>query len=209
MIRLQFIICMVALMACNSDDISTVCDTNVIKDIPEKDKDSADIAMKQKIFTLANIQDISQGFNESQIRIWFGYSADIENLLIFEKVNGDWAGTYNKLQYNYDETADSLQSVNRVSKKISPKSGWQPFVDSLYKLGFRELPDMSRISGYDTNRDGNWFTVEYADCKTYKVYRYQDPWDYKNKFLQAKQVTEICLLLERQFDFSRLGKVPF
>lgn len=202
-------VAIIIVSGCDTNNTTTVCNGVVTKDLPERDKDTSTIVLKEKIFRLANLPDIGNGFNETQIRIWFSYSANIENLLIFEKVGGIWTGSYNTLEYHYPEDTDTLQSINRTSKKIEPKSGWPVFTDSLFKLGLRDLPDMGNIPGYELARDGHWFTVEYADCKMYRIYRYQSPWGWENEFPQAKQVVQISQLLEREFGFTGIGKQPF
>ncbi|MGB8190380.1 MAG: hypothetical protein WCF67_00615, partial [Chitinophagaceae bacterium] len=191
------------LISCHSKQRSperNKCTGNsIIKNIPEGDKDSAHIAIKDKIFKLANLPDLENGFDELQIRIWFAYSSTIENLLIFSKVNGKWEGSYNRLEFYYDSTSRQLTAINRISKAFSPKSGWKLFTDSLAKLGLYNLPDRTAIPGYELERDGHWIAVEFADCKNYKVYRYQSPWGYQDKFPQAKQIVSISKLIENEF----------
>jgi hypothetical protein len=167
--------------------------------MPSIAQDSSMQKIRKQVLQLANLQDLQNGFNELQIRVWLAYSGIVENVLIFAKINNRWEGSSNRLEFSYDSVTNQLVSIKRESKLISPKSGWQVFTDSLLSFGVADLPDMTDIPGYGIERDGSWITIEYANCKVYRLYSYQTPWALQDKFTQAKKIVDISNLIERQF----------
>lgn len=203
-----FIVCLTLIYAysCKSNKplpANTKCGTNpIIKYKPFAGDTSSD-EIKRKVLGLAGLEDLENGFNEQQVRIWFTFSSPIENLLILSKTAAGWSGSYEQLNFQYDADNGDLISIKRASRAVTPRSGWKFLADSLYKLEIYNLPDMSQIPGYELERDGHWITVEYADCKSYRIYRYQSPWGYEKQFWQAAMVTQISRLAKEQFDISQ------
>ena len=186
------------------------CDNDsIVKNVPLGELDTSMQRAKMKILHFADLEDLQNGFDESQIRIWFSYSATTENVLIFSKTNNEWTGSNNRLEFLYDSISTELTDINRTSKPIIPKSGWSLFTDSLFKLGLHTMPDMTEIPGYELNRDGHWITIEYADCKIYRLVRYQFPQGLTERYPEAKRIVDACRLIERHFGLSDLGQVPF
>ena len=190
----------IVLFACNSKPKD--CNKEVFrKSIPEYRMDSSIIKIGKKIESLAGLESLENGYKDIQIRIWFSYSGDVEHLIILKKMNGNWSGSLSKLQYVYGGKRDTLVSIKRDIKIIHPKSEWKTFIDSLYKLDISTLPDITLFQGYSISHDGYWFTVEIADCNSYKIYSYNNPMEYANNFSPANNVIAICRLIENQLDF--------
>lgn len=178
---------------------------SLITDIPVNRTDTNTIQIRDKIERLAGLTKIDTGFNGLQIRVWYAYSSNVEHLILLTRTENNWSGTLNTLKYSYDENNGSLVSINRISKNVFPKSGWKAFGDSIISMGILELPDMSAINGYELGTDGNWFTVDFANCRKYRYSAYQSPWYYADKFLQARRVVNISNLIENELDFKRFS----
>lgn len=162
--------------------------------------------IKENILRLSRLRNLETGFNEMQIRIGYAYSSDREDLIILTKENGSWSGAINNLKFNYDSVKHTHISIDRVSKSIVPVNGWEFLVNELLKAKILELPDMSAIDNYPLARDGNWLSVEFADCKKYRYYSYQSPWAYADLHWQAKCAVKISSIIEKEFGYSRLVK---
>jgi hypothetical protein len=178
-------------LLCNSCDSITPGRENcsmsdsLTSDVPVNRTDSTSVNIKNRIELLAGLTRIDTGFNGLQIRIWYSYSSDVEHLILLIDSNNHWSGSLNTLRYVHDR--GNLISVSRTIKEIFPQSGWTMFIDSLKTMGILTLPDMSTIPNYESGTDGNWLTVEFANCRKYRYYSYQSPWGYVDEFWQAKR----------------------
>lgn len=161
---------------------------------------------KEKILRLSGLRDLALGYDEMQIRIGYAYSSDREDLIVLTKENDKWSATIDSLKYNYDPVKDTLISIDRVSKSVIPVNGWKVLINELMESKILTLPDMSSIENYPLSYDGNWLGVEFADCKKYRYYSYQDPWGYESLHWQAKYAVQISSIIEREFGFIRLVK---
>jgi len=144
------------------------------------------------------LDSLEAGYDFLQIRIWLGHSMAIVNHVVILKCkNQKWDGQL--VSYNIE---DENNYVSKKVRKISPTSGWDALIDSLYKLGIVTLPHETDIAGYSgAGADGISYDFEIATAKSYRVYSYSNPKDNSN-FRQAVNVLQIANLLEKEFDFE-------
>lgn len=172
-------------------------------DIPVAFTDSEFVKFKRKILEFVGLAPLTQGFSQLQVRIWYGYPySNRENLLVFTKTADKWTGESLLLRY-WSEKTDGKDSVSADKKSVTPQSGWSVFIDSLISRGMLTLRDCSDIPGYSCLGAGNSIIVEFATCDTYRIYRLDEPWRMAAKFEEAKRITEINAIIERQLSFRR------
>ena len=154
--------------------------------------------INQDAFAL-QLDSLEAGYDSLQIRIWLGHSlARVRHVVILKYKDQEWRG---QLVSFSDETGNH-HPVKKV-RKVSPNSGWDILIDSLYKLGIVTLPNETAIAGYSCNggTDGVSYNFEIATSNRYRYYRYDNPEDCKS-FWQARNVLQIASLLENEFDFK-------
>jgi len=71
-----------------------------------------------------------------------------------------------------DTVNGQVEVVDKLSKKIIPKSNWAELVDSVTKLGVINLPDMSKYSGAS---DAFFVVIEIPNKNSYRLYSYVTP----------------------------------
>ena len=159
---------------------------------------------KGKMEKMVGLSSLENGFDSLQIRIWYGVALrDKLQLLLLKKSNAKWSAELDSLVLYYDKNHDSLVSVTKHTEIKQPLSGWEKFIDSLYKSGILVLPDANAIKDYEYCQDGDGVTVEIAMQRKYRIYNYPC-FNSQIGISEAKKVELIIQLLEKEFSFSRL-----
>ena len=195
----------------NSKSERPILHDTVLTDIPNSRRNSESRKIKSKIESLAALEDIEKGYKDSAIRLWFTNSSNIEALFILTKKDGRWQGEFQKLDFVYSSDIDkssiakedTLTSIKKMVKSLSPKSGWAVLMDSLDRLGLFILPDMELLKDYGLGTDGRWVTVEIATSEKYRIYSYQEPFSHANRFREAASMEKIGTLIENEFNYKR------
>ncbi len=87
------------------------------------------------------LPSLANGFNGTEIRIWFGYAlSDSIQILKIGKANSQWTAKLYSINYRMTEQNDSLILFNSDSLSKTPKSGRKTFTDSLNNLAFLHCP---------------------------------------------------------------------
>lgn len=82
---------------------------------------------------------------------------------------------------------------------MTPKSGWDKFINELLSLKIMTLPNMDDIPGLQDNwTDGVTYNIEIATKKRYRFYSYHLPDKFEDNFWQAKNMTEILSLISTE-----------
>jgi len=188
---------------CTSANI--ISEDSIIKDIPVTKNGSLPSYYKfvKKNEGKLNLSNLENGVDSIEIRIWFGYSAnDTAQAIIIKNIRGNWESKILTLEDKRLGIGDAnpVRIIN--SKKITPKNGWNNFIESLFKLKINTLPDKRYISNYPDIIDGSGVIFEIASPKSYRIYNYVEPGMYQNMIPQAKLVSKIILALETELDFT-------
>ncbi len=163
---------------------------------------------------------MTNGFDSIQIRIWWGCALEgSERFIILRLASGKWQGESIDREYHYSDRfiykvgkcwVDCVDSVSRKVNNITPKSGWQNFITKLFELNVLSLPQFERIQTPDDRRlefmDGCGVTVQIATIKIDRIYTYQNPDYFSEKYREAKNIIDIATLLN--FEFGVEGKWP-
>jgi hypothetical protein len=101
------------------------------------------------------------------------------------------------------KNGDSLDKIKSKKEGLgTPKSGWSSFMNKLFELQILKLPHYSSIPGYyeTLDTDENGYTIEVAEKERYKIYSYPNPKSRQNKFGEAKKMTLMIDLIEKEFN---------
>ena len=203
--KLVAVITLYFLYSCSENKTIQKCPVGSFKsDIPAAFGDSGFVQRKQKLLKSVGLAPLTQGFSQMQVRIWYGYPySDRDNLLLFSKTADKWKGEIWEIKY-WSKIFDGKDSVFADKRNVTPRCGWNLFMDSLINHGLLTLKDCSNIPGYSCEDAGNNIIVEFASCDAYRIYHLSEPSLRAAKFEEAKSVTEISTIIERQLSFRRL-----
>jgi hypothetical protein len=173
-----------------------------MKEIPKYESGEPELfykLSKQKAEQLS-LENIDNGFEGIQIRIWYDYALVFNrDLIVFKMVNNIWSGTHYDLtvDWNYKKLTETIK--NSKKQNLTPKSGWQNFIKQLFELKIDTLPNMTSIPGLSLATDGIMYNIEYADKEKYRFYGYHLPQNHQEKAWQAKNMVNILKLIEKEF----------
>jgi hypothetical protein len=202
--------------SCDSHRVTNVSDVKeksadtVIKEIP-KDRNGNPRSYyrnKPQVEKLLGLSSIENGFDSLQIRLWYGYAFnDSSQLAVLTNSKGKWSGQFFTLVYHLSELGDSIKSITQKAEFREPKSGWTELKQKLLQLKVLSLPDYHTIPEYDQVADGDAVIVEVSSKKVYRIYSYQEPRMFQNKFWQAANMERILELIEKEFGFKPLREL--
>jgi len=206
LISLLFLSLLVASCNYNSDKQS-VPQHLVTKIIP-KYKDGRIVysyEMTKKYTKESGLSIIENGFDSIFFRIWYIYMGTIQ-VTDFKKQEGVWVAEFHIIKLGLDTVNNDLKVDNFKSSKISPKSGWDFFINKILSLNIMTLPDASEIPGYYDGMptDAEFVVVEIATTTKYRIYDYTSPMLFP-EIKEAKAMEDIMLFLEEEFGIKRLS----
>lgn len=154
------------------------------------------------------ISTLKTGYNDLQIRLWYGYPFnDTAQLIVLKETDQKWSAELYTLKSNYNVSFDSILSIDKTVTYGTPSSGWPKFINSMKKLGIDTLPDYHSIPGYFLGTDEGAVTVEVATAKGYRIYSYPTPIFRQDEIWQARNMEQILVLIENEFGFKRLAEL--
>ncbi|GAC1495775.1 MAG: hypothetical protein NVS1B13_26140 [Flavisolibacter sp.] len=146
------------------------------------------------------LDDLKNGFNGLEIRIWRGYPyLDTGRVIVLAKKSSKWSAEVITFDYSYDYEG---HSIYKTSIKRNPICGWRKFVKCLISFNVFDLPDDSTIPHYQHSTDGDGVAIEYANKYKYRLYNYGSPNEHEVEIKEAKWIVQILKLIEYQFDFK-------
>lgn len=181
------------------DSVSKKTDT-IIRDIPKIFKNFSNSNYTLKELKMLNIEDIRNGFDEQQIRIWMNYSfTDSSKVVILKKNNKEWNASiyYLKYKYKYDE----LDSISKSIEVGSPSSGWDKFIEKITNLGLYNFKNYDNIPNYYLCNDGDGVTIEIAFKSNYRIFSYPCYDLYESKIVEVRNIKKILVLIQNEFKF--------
>lgn len=149
------------------------------------------------------LSSIENGYNGLQIRIWLNHWLAINrHLIILKYMDSVWSGEVVTLTYAYNDSLQEHYIAKKEFKNITPKNGWDRFIELLAKQKILDLPNMNRLPGYDAGDDGIDYVFEIAAPNKYRMYHYWEPSSFKDKFWQAENVLNIGNLLNEELSIN-------
>ena len=82
---------------------------------------------------------------------------------------------------------------------MSPRSGWETFLDSLQKMGIHDLPDYKKVPNYYLGADSFGVIVEIATPIKYRTYFYPDYLEHMDRIKEAAAMNRIMKFIEDEF----------
>lgn len=147
------------------------------------------------------LDSLEKGYDSLQIRIWGGHSQALQFFLVkISRTKKEWHGELITLNYMIDPESPTFRYRDKLSRTVTPRSGWEAFEKKLFDLQITSLPDMSQL-GYEGGEDGTSYMVELATSKYYRFYSYWSPEVYQNKYPAAKSMKSITQLLQAELGF--------
>ena len=198
--HLVFIVILALNLSCSQNKINT--NRIFMREIPKYSNGEVELFYKlagQKGKQLG-LENLDNGFDGVQIRLWYDYSLTINReLLVLIKNDSRWTAAYFDftVDWNYKKQTETIKKV--IKKELSPKSGWVSFISELYQLKIDTLPNMVDIPGLSLGTDGITYNIEYADKDKYRFFGYHLPELHQNKAWQAKNMVAILKLVEKEF----------
>lgn len=193
-------------LSCNSQEKrnSNTANDSIITDIPIEKKAERYRSEKKAIELKIGLLPLEGGFNGTQIRIWSGHArSDTLQFLTITNFDSIWSAKFYTIVYQMNDKYDSIISFSSVSLAKTPISGWNYFIDSLFKLKVMDLTDFSKIVGYNVPMDSGGPTVEIALKLKYRIYSL--PGLYTNeKIWQAQNMAQIMRLIEDELQLEWL-----
>lgn len=155
-----------------------------------------------------NIGRIDSGYSPLQIRIWYYYGLIDTNQLFLLKLNDQkWEASWYTIAFNLGSLRTDT-SISIVSNK-APISGWNSFLNRLFKLKIGELPDMNILPGRNTflMAEPKGVLVEFAAINNYRLFSYDEPSAFIDRWWQARNMKEILSLIENEFHFKQIKEL--
>ena len=161
----------------------------------KKVENSRDYTLKSEVSKKLRFDQLENGYDSFQIRIWKGYIVDSMDVGIIKITKGELFGEKLRIfikkdkNYNFDPI---------ITKRVILD---EKFIDSILnkieRLKLDQLEDDSFISDYpDYIADGINVYFEFAKENTYRYYSYVEPCLAKDEIWQARNVCEILELFE-------------
>jgi hypothetical protein len=177
------------------------------------DSDIFYISTQDKVKQLG-LDSLQNGSDSLQIRIWYDYSiVRTRKLFVIKRTNSIWTASLYTMSVT-DKTEKDLQELNSPEKiklekteNLQPKIGWDKFINKLLSLQIISLPDMYSISGMKVGmEDGMTYCIEVAMKHKYRFYSYSNPNEIKEKYWQAKNMSDIINLLNSELEVLKENK---
>ena len=152
----------------------------------------------------ARLAVIENGFDSMFIRLWYVFDFNLR-VVELKKQTGIWSGQLHTLKEG-DMAMYELTNIDSIkSVKISPKSGWDFFINKIEVLGIIKLPDPSEIPGYysrELPETAGFVVVEIGTTKKYRIYSYDTPL-LLQKIKETKNMEDIMIFIQDEFGIRR------
>jgi len=177
----------------NSDTTKFKIDIPILRD----GSPSVFYSIDQELVNRFSLDNLQNGFDSIQIRIWFDHSNySFQKLIVLKRVKETWTADLYIIEWNVYDYIGTLKITNQGT--LSPRNGWNVFISKLFSLQITTLPNMDNIPGlWDDWLDGKSYSFEIATKTQYRFYSYHLP-EHFQEFWQAKNVLQILKLIEEE-----------
>ena len=142
-----------------------------------------------------------------EIRLWA--KVEVTNgghVYVIKKINNQWVCLHYFFIENHDYWSNLNSYINNLTidtfwvKKLQPKSNWNNFFNQIEKENIYKLPSQGDIKGWESIvEDGITYGVEIGTKNKYKLYYYNCPDVYSEKYIECKQMTNILEIFDKEF----------
>ena len=148
------------------------------------------------------LENLENGYDSLQIRIWYDYSlVTYRSLLIIKQTNSVWSAKAYRMSVDWNASKLTEKVAEKQEKILEPKHGWDNFIKQLFALQITTLPNMRDIPGLrDGWTDGVTYNVEVATKEQYRFYGYHLPEKFQDKYWQAKNMVDILKLVQEELE---------
>jgi hypothetical protein len=211
--KVYIIVLVLFLGSCGSEENAPKSKNDSIIIQPQADSVNSELVKAKKLYDRFYIENI-KSFEESnpdsliyrydslQIRFWrIGGFYTYRMLYVIKTTNSVWAGHYYFMEPDslYSNGIGSKEFLNGPEplhitkrKEVRPKSGWKNFIDSLTAFNLMTLPDMDKVPDLKTTwLHSTSHIIEIAGKNFYRIYKYEDPQEFEDKFWQAEKMARI------------------
>jgi len=147
-----------------------------------------------------SLDGLETGYDSLEIRIWFDYQLIAEkDLIIVKRFDEIWTALHYQMavDWNSEKETDSVRS--KSSRRVTPKCGWNEFIDKLLSLKIMTLPNMDDVKEIENSwSDGVVYYVEIATKSQYRFYVYTNPEQFEDKFWQTTNMNKIIELVRAE-----------
>ena len=82
-----------------------------------------------------------------QIRIWYEYELLIDReLIVIKRANGKWSADHYEMIVHWDPFKNTETIKTNKIKSVTPKSGWDKFMNECLLFKIMSLPNMDGIA---------------------------------------------------------------
>ena len=197
-------------IACKNDNTSQRSEIKFVKEIP-KDNKGREMLFQSVRFSekLMNLNQIENGFDSMEIRLWFYYERkDTGQLIVIKNENKKWNCIYYNFIDIYSDSTTSLTSIKADKIELHPKDSWQFVVDSLFSYNILTLPHFTKVPGYAnlTPNDANYVSIELATKTYYRLYGYPAPASVLDK-KEGVEMERIINFIKKEFSITLIEKI--
>jgi hypothetical protein len=179
----------------------------IIKDIPLDKNGNFVVAYRDKKYfdSLLGCQSMEAGCNDLHIRLIYSYVFnDTGQIINIKRTSRSYSADVNNIIYTFNKNHDSVISIKKFTTNKTPVSRWENLIQKMLDLKITTLPDCRQISDYPEFTDGDGVTVEIATNTEYRFYQYHEPMQAAKSIWQAKNMEQVLILLDEEFNFQRL-----
>ena len=181
---------------------------NIFIDIPKRGISNMHEGINYERDRIGALDTLENGYDGYQFRIWYAYHTpwneynEADRHVVVIKYQKGWQAELVSSCWKF--TPDSAFMVNKWIKRGTPKMGWNPFIDSLVKLGIVTRKDDSQIEGMYVDIRGDVVHFEVATENLYRFYTIASAKELKDSIPEAARVMKILHLVRNQLSFHEL-----
>jgi len=192
---LEIVLLLSACTSCNQHNsaagVKTEIPTDIFRNVDIYYQSAKDRQKKLGLDSLEN------GFQDLQIRVWYNAAlVKDRKLVVITNKDSNWTAAIYDLPVTRAGETETM--LSKKTNQLSPKSGWQSFSKKLLELKIMTLPNQDDVEGYSAGEGGTTYSVEVATKDQYRFFNYWQPQGYKDRFWQARKMTEMLQLFETE-----------
>src|ERR1700689_5364554 len=127
-INSSFIFLSIAIFGCQSSPI----ETKFTRDIPKHKYEATKLLEGVRATgDSLGLDNLENGYDSLQIRLWFTYRSDSEQVLIIRRKNAHWYGNFGFASFSLPPRGDSISRYTIHYFKPILRSDWSDIVDTL------------------------------------------------------------------------------
>lgn len=157
--------------------------------------------LQQKV----GLDSLDGGYVGMQIRIFANSkNSDSARIYVFSKQKNDWQAHIHDLFIYFNFKTGVIDSVQKISYRKFPRSGWEKFSEYIFSSNIFSLPDYSEIENYHVPTDAKNVFIEIASRSKYKIYFYPGLTTNIEACKEAKEFSNILQHIDNEFGSNQI-----